>query len=167
MYMRSKSNPEGAAIPLGHMRMLLGLILIGYPLGCLLRLLAGEGPFDVAATKLVGTLLIGLAFLAFLWIGRSSLQRMMQEEPGKLDERELFIRRKAHEKAYTAFSALTLVGLIYLELAIDAAPRHPDWPIWTPASSDHWEAIIWGALLYAMTLPAAFEAFSRKDDDED
>jgi hypothetical protein len=32
--------------------------------------------------------------------------------------------------------------------------------LWTPSTFDHWNAIIWGALLYAFFLPAAVLAWT-------
>lgn len=32
--------------------------------------------------------------------------------------------------------------------------------LWTPSTYDHWNAIFWGAMLYAFTLPTAWLAWA-------
>jgi len=163
MYITSKSKPGGREFSRTTMRALIALLYLGYPAGCILRLTGGDDPTG-RAMSLVGTLLILIAAAAFFAIGASSLQRIMQDRESALDEREISIRRKAHERAYPTFAGLALLGLMYMELGDDLASRKGV-AIWRPTEGDHWNALFWAALFLSLTLPAAYEAFSGRGDD--
>lgn len=163
MYITSKAKPGGREFSRPVLRALIALLYLGYPAGCILRLTGGDDPTG-RTMSLVGTLLILMAAAAFFAIGASSLQRIMQDKESALDEREISIRRKAHERAYTTFAALTLLGLMYMEIAGDLA-ANKNIAIWRPSLGDHWNAVFWAALFLSLTLPAAYEAFTRRDED--
>jgi hypothetical protein len=65
------------------------------------------------------------------------------------------LRRLANAVAYQIFAGLTLIGLLYMGVATSAERI----TLWTPSVFDHWEAIIWGALLYAFILPTTVLAW--------
>lgn len=140
------------------MRLSTGAVLVLYPAGCLVRLVWGGAPATEASViaDMVGLGLILAALAAFAIVAPSSLQRIVGEQAGALDEFELDLRRRANAFAYQVFAALTLLGLIYMAVASDAGR----FALWTPGSSDHWNALIWGALLVCFVLPTAYLAWT-------
>lgn len=142
------------------MRLASALALIAYPLGGAAVIAAP----DAAETGLVlgeavwlGCLLLTIASL--VWMAPSYLQRIAGDEAKNLDEFELDLRRRAYAFAYQAFAALTLAGLIYLASALDFMDGRGI-ELWRPQTFDHWNAIIWGTILYAFVLPTAYLAWA-------
>lgn len=140
------------------MRLATGAVLILYPAGCLVRLVWGGAPPTGASViaDIAGLGLILAALLAFALVAPSSLQRIVGEQASALDEFELDLRRRANAFAYQVFAALTLLGLIYMAIASDAERL----TLWTPSNFDHWNALIWGALLLCFVLPTAYLAWT-------
>ncbi|MEQ8404626.1 MAG: hypothetical protein RKE49_05975 [Oceanicaulis sp.] len=142
----------------GAMRLLTATALLAYPAGCLTLLLAPDTTPEPSLTggEIAGFGLFLLAIASFAVIAPSSFQRIVAEEAKHLDEFEMDLRRRANAMAYQIFTALTLLGLIYLGIASDSEARIA---FWTPSTFDHWNAIIWGAILYAFVLPTAVLAW--------
>lgn len=139
------------------------LVLAAYPAGCIALLVAPEtvsGP-GVALREGLWLALLLTAFGAFSFIAPSYQQRIVGEEASRLDEFELQVRQRAYAFSYKVFSALTLLGLIYLASSLDIASGR-GLELWRPSSFDHWNAIIWGAILYAFVLPTAYVAWTMK-----
>jgi len=138
------------------------LALLAYPAGCLVLLftLDAAEPGQVFG-QAVWLVLLLTALGAFAYIAPSYQQRIVGEQEDRLDEFELEMRQRAYAFSYRAFSALSLIGLIYLALSFNIA-QSMGLSLWRPASSDHWNAIIWGVLLYAFVLPTAYIGWTMK-----
>lgn len=152
-----KAGGKPFAVPPSLMRLVTLAALAAYPAGCLAVALAPETTpgSGLAAGAIAGYALFGLALTCFVVIAPSSLQRIVGEEASRLDEFELDLRRRANAMAYQIFTGLTLTALIYLAIASDGAGDR----FWTPTGFDQWNAVIWGALLYAFVLPTAVLAW--------
>ncbi len=135
--------------------------LILYPAGCVLLLLINERE-GFSWIELAGFSPILLSMICFIFILPSYFSRITTESGCKLDEYELDLRRRAMTFAYQAFGGLTLIGLMYVQIATDAA-ANPDsrlHGIWLPKTGDHWSAILWGAILCALLLPTTYLAWT-------
>lgn len=166
MFITDKNNPA-VEMPLRRLRALIATMYVAYPLGCVLQILFTDDGAASLVADMTGLALVLASAVAFLLVARTSVQRIMHVAEAELDERELTERWRAHQSAYGAFSALALALLIYLALALDFADRAP-FPIWTPTTFEHWNALFWAGFLLAVTLPTAFYAFaSRADAPED
>jgi hypothetical protein len=153
MFIRSSTRPQGRSLSRPVVWTLLSVLYVGYPAGCILRLLHAGLP-SAPAWNVVGVGLITAAFVAFFLLAGSSLQRLAQEQSGKLDERELMQRNRAAYRAYGSLSGVALLGLIYMSLQPDIAKK--DIVLWIPTTYDHWNAVFWGAFILATTLPSVF-----------
>ncbi len=143
------------------MRLATTLVLTAYPLGCIAQLIWRD---ETSASDLVMGEAIFLACMivaigSFIFIAPSYLQRIAGDEAKNLDEFEQHLRRRAYAFSYQAFTALTLCGLLYLAIALDAVDSGA-LALWRPETFEHWNAIIWGALLYAFVLPTAYLAWA-------
>lgn len=154
-YYRKSENP--AQISPWMMRGLTGFGLLAYPAGAIIQLVMPDTTPEpgLVMGEIAGFGLILLALLAFAFIAPSSLQRIVGEQAGKLDEFELDMRRRANAMAYQIFTVLTFLGLLYFGIASDSERLN----LWMPSSFDHWNAIIWAAILYAFVLPTAVLAW--------
>lgn len=157
MFYRSARRPLGGALPTGAARTLFTALYVLYPLGCALQL--GPDNAGQRVLSIAGLLLVAAALIIFAVLAGSSLQRQAQEPEAKLDERELMQRNRAAYRAFSVFGAIVLIALIYMQLSFDFADRIA---LWTPTSPEHWNALFWGALILALTLPAAFLAWERE-----
>jgi hypothetical protein len=144
-------------------RLASSLALLAYPAGCLSLLFAPDaaaGPAGmIGALAWLALLLTSLG--AFVYLAPSYQQRIVGEQADKLDEFELQLRQRAYAFSYKVFTGLCLVGLIYLAISLDVADSGR-FGLWRPSSFDHWNAIIWGAILYAFILPTAYIAWTVK-----
>ena len=145
IYYRSKSG--GAEVGLSTLRTLSLVSLVAYPAGAL-TLAWGDGP--LSAVLGYGAILMSLVAAAVIMSAR--LQRIVGEQPDKLDEYELKLRARAMWGAYTGLSVLLLIGIIYLAIASDAG-----W--WLPTTYDHFSGLFWGVFLYTSLLPSAVLAW--------
>ncbi|MEQ8433788.1 MAG: hypothetical protein RIA71_06065 [Oceanicaulis sp.] len=138
------------------MRGLTGFALAAYPAGAILQLVMPDAPEPgLFLAEIAGLGLIVLALMALALIAPSSLQRIVGEQTKHLDEFELELRRRANALAYQIFSVLTLLALFYFGVASDSERLN----LWMPSGFDHWNAIMWGAILYAFILPTAVLAW--------
>jgi hypothetical protein len=165
MFIRSARRPFGTRMSLAMVRALFIALYVGYPAGCLLQLWPDDSPLAMPAA-IAGLLLIAVSTLAFAILAGSSLQRQAQEPASKLDERELAQRNSAAFHAHSTLAGLVALGFFYIEIALDLSSSRQI-ELWTPTTSDHWNALMWGAILLGLTLPAAFLAFSRDADASD
>ncbi|MFN4224838.1 MAG: hypothetical protein ACK4HR_00875 [Hyphomonas sp.] len=144
--------------------LIIGLYVL-YPLGCILQLVPdawGGGRI----MSVVGLLLLAVAFLLFAILAGSSLQRQTQEPESVLDERESAERNRATFLAYSTFSGVVLLGVIYIMLTTDLAEAGK-LNLWRPSKGEHWNAIFWGLILMSFTLPGAILAFGKQPPEED
>lgn len=142
-----------------------------YPIGVTIQLVFPDTTPQPGLTggEIAGFGFIILALLAFCIIAPSHLQRIVGEEAKHLDEFEMDLRRKSYAFAYWVFSALAVLSVIYMGLAADMEDS-ARFQLWTPTTYDHWNAVFWGAILYAVVLPTAYLAWAGPtplDDDHD
>ena len=142
LYYRSTNG--GRDISLAAMRTLTSGALASYPAGALI-LAWGDG----LASAIAGYGLILLSLICVAAIMGASLQRIVGEEPQRLDEYELKLRARAMSGAYTGLSTLVLLAIIYFAVGSDAG-------LWVPATYEEFNGFFWGAFLYASVLPSAF-----------
>jgi hypothetical protein len=133
--------------------------LVAYPLGCALRVLAPGADGNGVALDAAGLALIVSAVVAFIVVAPSSWQRIVAEDEKLLDERELQQRYRAQAFGYNVFTGLAALFAFYMQVGIDLETKK-DLLIWRPSTADHWNASIWGVLLYAFTLPTAYLAWT-------
>jgi len=159
-FYRGKSTAAAQRSRAG-MRIATSLVLIAYPLACIGQLIWPDQTPEPGLTFGERFWIAGLiiAFGAFIYIAPSYLQRIAGEVSNELDEFELALRRKAYAWSYMVFTAMTLIGLIYLAIALDASHSRA-LQLWTPTTFDHWNGLIWGAILYAFVLPTAYLAWA-------
>lgn len=162
MFIQSNSHPFGRTLSLGMARSLTILLYAGYPLGCVLQIAAGEGQGG-GWLALGGLALIVVAVVAFVILATSSLQRLAQEPESKLDEREMQERNRAAFIAHGLFSAVVMGGLFFMMVRADLA-KNGKAALWGPTDGDHWNALMFGAALLSLTLPAAVLAWTRRND---
>ncbi|WBQ11921.1 hypothetical protein L2D00_08675 [Hyphomonadaceae bacterium BL14] len=146
---RSRASVRGAVL----------MVLIAYPLGCLMQL--GD---TARAVGLTGLALVVLSAIAFFWLATSYVQRIAGEQASELDDLERDLRRRAFAFSYQVFTGLMAAGVFYLAVANDETRL----TLWAPETYAHWNAIFWGVLLYSFTLPSAWLAWTLPaPDDED
>lgn len=156
IYVRTKS---GTARPrsLSTMRLVTSIVLLAYPVGTLMMVLmpdANPAPGPVIA-EIIGFALMLVSLAAFAVVAPSQFQRITGEKTSQLDEREIDLRRRAYTFSFQVFTGLVLVAIMYMGLASDLLASR-GMSLWTPDSFDHWNAIFWGAAIYAFVLPTAY-----------
>jgi hypothetical protein len=148
-------GPSGATL-----RLLTSLALVAYPIGGAILAASSGSQGGLFSLKLFGLGLLLLAVLAAAPVLGSRLQRIVGDNLGELDEMERQLRFKALSWGYSAFTALALLTIVYVGIATDTG-------LWLPRSFDAWNAVFWGAFLYASLLPTAFLAWTLKDPDRE
>jgi hypothetical protein len=166
MFLRSEKYPFGRDMTHAQVRRLSMALYTLYPVGCALQLLPEASPWATGAA-IAGLLMVAVALMIFAWLAGSGLQRIAQEPESALDERELQLRNRAAYQAFSVFAGIVLIGLMYLMLRQDLADS-TRWAaaaqtLWAPSTGAHWNAVFWGLLLLALTLPAAILSFNRDD----
>lgn len=143
------------------MRIVTLATLIGYPAGCVTQLIFPDTSPEPGLTvgEAAGFALIGVSLLAFCFIAPSWLQRIVGEQTDCLDEFEMDLRRRAYTFSYSVFASLAVLFAIYMALSVDLA-ESGKLQLWTPTTYDHWNAIFWGAMLYAFVLPTTWLAWA-------
>ena len=161
-YRGAKERPAPVRSDLA-IRVATALVLIAYPAGCIALLLAPDTSPEPGFVigELIWAVLLLTTLGAFAFIAPSYQQRIVGEETDRLDEFEMQTRQRAYAFSYKAFTALSLIGLIYLASSLDIA-EGAGLDLWRPTSFEHWSAIIWGALLYAFVLPTAYIGWTMK-----
>lgn len=143
IYYRNAQTPP-RDLPVRSVRLLSLCALGAYPAGGLVLVLAPS----TLATVTAGYALIVAAVACIFPLLSSSMQRIVGEEVGMLDEYELKLRSKAMNLAYSLFSGFVLLTTIYAALA-------SDFGLWVPDSYDDFNGLFWGAFIYAVVLPVA------------
>ena len=134
--------------------------LLAYPAGALLLELGADTP----ATSTAGYGLILLALVACVPVLGSSIRRVVGEDVKVLDEYELRLRGRALSRAYSTFTLLALLLVVYAAFASEQGG-------WFPATYDQLYGVFWGVLLYAWVLPTTIlswmvePSFARASDD--
>lgn len=159
MFIRSKAHPYGRMLSIETVRLLIILLYLFYPLGCILQLAPVSGDAE-KWLAVGGLLLVVAALIAFAVLAGSSLQRQVQEPESELDERESSERNRAAFQAHSVFSAIVLMGVLYMMLTTDMAEAGK-LDLWRPVTGAHWNAIFGGLILLSFTLPGAVLAFRK------
>ena len=163
IYFRStKDSPSGRKMSQTTVKLLSTLPLVAYPIGCIIVL---NVPGDSLPVEMFGFAFILVALIGFAMIAPTWFQRITGEEKEKLDEFELDLRHRAYSAAYHGFTALALLFVVYLGIVSDAQSKF-EW-LWTPSNFDHWNAIFWGAFLYAALLPTVWVSWTVKPPSEE
>lgn len=138
-----RSNSGGRDIGLSAMRALTLGTLVAYPVGAL-TVSWGDSPLAAVA----GYGLIILSLVCVVVVMGTSVQRVVGEQPDRLDEYELKLRSRAMSSAYNCLSALVLVAIIYAAIGTDKG-------FWVPDTYEKYNGLFWGAFLYTSMLPSA------------
>ena len=165
MFVRSKRYPLGKAFPRSTLRAMFAGVYFLYPVGCVLQLVSTPDSLGFAG-DVAGLIMIVAALALFAVLAGSSLQRQSQEPETLLDERELAERNRAAYGAYSIFSGLVLLGIIYLMIARDLIANQK-LILWLPETGEHWNAIFWGLLIASLTLPGAILAWGKGEPDNE
>ncbi len=139
-----RSNASASKLPVGAARALSLFALAAYPAGALMLDFSDKSlPASMGGYALILSALICVAVLV-----KSSLQRIVAEQPSKIDEYELQLRSRAMNLSYGGFTALALVAIIYAAIASDHGG-------WVPTNYDQFNGLFWGVFLYAVVMPVA------------
>ncbi len=136
-------------IPLPWVRALSLLALAAYPIGALILALGSARVVAVAA----GYGLILAALIAAAALVGSSAQRIVGEQPEKLDEYEVHLRQRTLSLSYACFTVLVLLTVVYGAIAADKG-------LWLPRTYGEFNGLFWGVFLYASLLPTAVLAWA-------
>lgn len=77
---------------------------------------------------------------------RTPLWQMGHSPDAQLDERQVVQRDQANRLAYQAVCAVLLLFIFYAAIAVDKG-------LWLPRSYSEVSLLMWGALLFTLTLP--------------
>lgn len=141
-----------------------GLVLTLYASYALLvtcfALASATGPGFVFTLALlpVGLLLV-FAFLALSQIALPYSSEGVGVTLPPLDERQVQVRDRAFYRAYQILASIFGLWIVYESIARDMTRQ---W-FWFPSTTDEYQAIVWGYLLVAMTLPSAVIAWTEPD----
>jgi len=167
IFYRGRSGKTQSRSP-AMMKLATSIALLAYPLGCFIQLAFPDTTeaSDIQFGEVFGFLLVVTSLFAFATFAASSFQRIVGDETDKLDEFEMDLRRKAQAFSYQVFASLTLIGIIYLGVASDLFDSDR-LTLWHPQTYEHWNALFWGAALYAFVLPTAYLAWTMPAAPED
>ena len=125
------------------------LVLLSYPLGATLILIAPEG---LSVLYTTGSLLILSAIIALIPILASPIQKIVMGDPETLDADGLKLREHSLSRSYFGLTTMMMAAMLYGAIASDAG-----W--WFPENFAQFNAVFWGVVLYTNLLPAAFLAW--------
>lgn len=129
--------------------------LVTYPVGAVLGLI-GDAQ-DNKAVWLAGMALTLCTIICFIAIVGTGVSRIAAEERKHLDPLELELRQKAYSRAYHVLGVVALIAVFYMQVAADMEAK---FTLWRPTTSEHWQGVMWGALLYVFMLPTTLLAWS-------
>ncbi|MBC8159585.1 MAG: hypothetical protein H7Z42_00075 [Roseiflexaceae bacterium] len=99
--------------------------------------------------------LSGFGLLVTSWVWHAA-----NAPESNLDERQQRVRDRAYLHSYQAFAGVITLAGFYAALAWDNG-----W--WLPTTWNQVQAVMWGVLLLALTLPAAVVAWTESDLSDD
>ncbi len=152
------ARPGGSARTRTHRRIAVLATYLGY--------LAMIGVWFVASSyRSVGLFIVvsvlGIVMLSGLGVLLTSWIWSAANAPDpELDERQQRVRDRAYLHSYQTFAGLVTLAGFYAAVAWDNG-----W--WLPATWNHVQAVMWGVLLLALTLPAAVVAWREPDMPDD
>lgn len=139
-----RSNAGASKLPVGAARAISLCALLAYPAGAFIL----DASNNSLAGSLAGYALILSALVCTAALVKSSLQRIVAEQPSKLDEYELQLRSRAMNLSYNGFTALALIAVAYTGIASDHGG-------WVPVRYEEFNGLFWGVFLYAVVIPVA------------
>ena len=151
-------RPVGSALTQTQRRMAVLATYLGY--------LAMIGVWSVASTyRSVGLFIVvsvlGIVMLSGFGVLVTSWVWYAANAPDPaLDERQQRVRDRAYLHSYQTFAGLVTLAGFYAAFAWDTG-----W--WLPATWNQVQAVMWGVLLLALTLPAAVVAWTERDMSDD
>lgn len=164
MGLRMTSSSETKQLTRWQKRLSIVAMYAGYPLGCVLLGIYNAPGFSFGEAAGFGFMVITLIGFATMTVG-TNYWRLGNAPSKELDEREVAERNTAYQLAYSFFASIVALGVIYVALATDMNEAK-DLSLWVPDTYDEWNAMIWGVLLYGLTLPVSILAWREKQDDE-
>ena len=96
-------------------------------------------------------MLSGIVVLVTSWVWSAA-----NAPDPELDERQLRVRDRAYLHSYQAFAGLITAAGCYAGVAWDQG-----W--WLPNTWNQVQAVVWGVLVLALTLPASVVAWTARD----
>lgn len=138
-----RSNSNGRDVGLRALRALTLGALVAYPIGALT---VAWGDSLLAAVAGYGLILMSL--ICVMVVMGTSVQRVVGEQPDRLDEYELKLRSRAMSTAYICLSVLALLAIIYAAIGTDKG-------LWVPDSYEEYNGLFWGVFLFTSMLPSA------------
>lgn len=138
-----RSNSNGRDVGLRALRALTLGALVAYPIGALT---VAWGDSLLAAVSGYGLVLVSLICVTIVM--GTSFQRVVGEQPDRLDEYELKLRSRAMSAAYICLSVLALLAIIYAAIGTDKG-------LWVPDSYEEYNGLFWGVFLFTSMLPSA------------
>ena len=96
-------------------------------------------------------MLAGLAVLFTSWVWHAA-----NEPDAALDERQQRVRDRAYLYSYRGIAGVAVLATVYGGLAWDNG-------LWLPNTWNQVQAVVWGILLLAMTLPSAVIAWTEPE----
>jgi len=115
----------------------------------------GPGTPGGAVAAIAGLLLMVVAGGCLLLLYRSDFWRRGHAPDSQLDERELSLRNRAYLSAYQGVATLFLLAVIYLAFAVDFG-------LWLPTTYEQASTLVWGVLLFTLSLPSAVLAWTER-----
>ena len=95
-----------------------------------------------------------VALLSYFALTTSTYGKIVNEwKEARLDEREQQVRNRAHFVAYAILGVLVMTVALYGYIAADSGS------LWLPTTENELQAVFWGVLLVASSLPAAVLAW--------
>lgn len=119
---------------------------------------SGVGWIFLAGLLPAGLLLMS-AFLALSQLALPYADEGVGVTLTPMDERQLQVRDRAFYRAYQWLSSLAGLWIVYETIARTAVRQ---W-FWVPETFEEYQAVVWGYLLVAMTLPSAIIAWTEPD----
>lgn len=111
----------------------------------------------------IGLLPAGAVLLsAFLALSKFALPYSTEgsgRQTALVDERQIQVRDRAFYRSYQVIASLFGLWVVYEAIA---RTNERQW-FWVPQTFDEYQAIVWGYLILAMTLPSAFIAWFEPD----
>jgi len=160
MYISRKNAPTAAPSSLWGLRLATLTAFIAYPLGCIV-LLTADGGRGLQLAEAIGFAFIFAALISFAIIAMSYHHRVANDTDCSLDEREVQMRNRGFGFGYPTLISLVALFLIYMAIATDTQDGD-GWALWLPTTYEHWNALFWGGLLYAMLLPTSYLIWTEK-----
>lgn len=129
-------------------------------LACYLGYAAMTASWALLEIPLRWVFAIPLGFICIVSMGLLLMPHVLGVADGSdemLDERQVRLRNQTYLNAYRGLGTLVMLGALYGYIATDSGT----W--WIPKSSSELQAVFWGVMLIALSLPTAIAAWTEPD----